>query len=152
MRLIPAQLPDGGERFCGEEPPELIDVRDVEIEDVGPVRYDLRADLVSTELIVQGALETEARLACRRCGRAFAQRVREPDFRFSCTIHNPHQPVDLTPALRESILLVLPAYPLCRDACRGLCPRCGADLNRGTCRCPPPEAPQGAPFGGLEMK
>ncbi|MGH7754616.1 MAG: YceD family protein [Gemmatimonadales bacterium] len=53
----------------------------------------------------------------------------------------PHraQHVDLKPAVREELILVVPAYVLCRDDCRGLCPRCGADLNAGPCPCPPAE-------------
>jgi uncharacterized protein len=45
--------------------------------------------------------------------------------------------LDLRPAIREQWLLAAPAYPLCRDDCKGLCPRCGADLNQGACGCPP---------------
>jgi len=37
--------------------------------------------------------------------------------------------------LRENILLSLPVQPLCHEDCRGLCPRCGAELNRGVCTC-----------------
>lgn len=37
--------------------------------------------------------------------------------------------LDLRPAVREEWLLAAPAFPLCRESCRGLCPRCGADLN-----------------------
>jgi uncharacterized protein len=43
--------------------------------------------------------------------------------------------IDLTPAVREQILLYLPAPPLCRDECLGLCPKCGKDLNEGACGC-----------------
>jgi uncharacterized protein len=39
------------------------------------------------------------------------------------------------PLVREQILLDLPAKPLCRDDCRGLCPVCGAELNLGRCGC-----------------
>jgi uncharacterized protein len=45
--------------------------------------------------------------------------------------------LDLRPALREEWLLAQPRYVLCRDDCKGLCPRCGADLNEGDCGCPP---------------
>jgi uncharacterized protein len=38
--------------------------------------------------------------------------------------------------LRENILLSLPVQPLCREDCRGLCPRCGANLNQSACNCP----------------
>lgn len=37
--------------------------------------------------------------------------------------------VDLTPLLREELILVTPVAPLCRPDCAGLCPECGEDLN-----------------------
>jgi uncharacterized protein len=45
--------------------------------------------------------------------------------------------LDLRPAIREQWLLNAPGYVLCRDDCKGLCPTCGADLNAGSCECPP---------------
>ena len=45
--------------------------------------------------------------------------------------------LDLRPAIREEWLLAAPAYALCREDCKGLCPNCGADLNAGPCACPP---------------
>jgi uncharacterized protein len=45
--------------------------------------------------------------------------------------------LDLRPAIREEWLLAQPRYVLCREDCKGLCPRCGADLNEGPCGCPP---------------
>ena len=43
--------------------------------------------------------------------------------------------VVLDDLVREQILLGVPSYPLCREDCAGLCPRCGQDLNRGRCEC-----------------
>jgi uncharacterized protein len=37
--------------------------------------------------------------------------------------------VDLTPLLREELILVTPVAPVCRPDCAGLCPVCGDDLN-----------------------
>jgi uncharacterized protein len=45
--------------------------------------------------------------------------------------------VDLRPALREEWLLAAPGLAVCREDCKGLCPRCGADLNLGPCGCTP---------------
>lgn len=53
--------------------------------------------------------------------------------------------IDLSPFVREQLLLALPMRPLCDDNCRGLCGGCGADLNEGPCLCP---APQGDPRMG----
>ena len=43
--------------------------------------------------------------------------------------------LDLSGLLRESVLLNLPIQPLCRAECRGLCPRCGVNLNDTSCQC-----------------
>ena len=43
--------------------------------------------------------------------------------------------IDLGQLMREQFFLALPMKPLCRDDCRGLCPMCGTNLNRGTCAC-----------------
>jgi DUF177 domain-containing protein len=43
--------------------------------------------------------------------------------------------VDLESLLREQIILMIPVKPLCDEVCKGLCPQCGANLNRETCNC-----------------
>lgn len=41
----------------------------------------------------------------------------------------------LEDVLREQVLLTLPARSLCRTDCKGLCPRCGHNLNTESCTC-----------------
>ncbi|HEY0170738.1 MAG TPA: DUF177 domain-containing protein [Pyrinomonadaceae bacterium] len=43
--------------------------------------------------------------------------------------------VDLDDLVREQILLALPSRHLCREDCKGLCQKCGANLNEGHCSC-----------------
>jgi uncharacterized protein len=43
--------------------------------------------------------------------------------------------LDLTEAVREHVLLSVPEFVNCDEACRGFCPRCGANLNETTCEC-----------------
>lgn len=43
--------------------------------------------------------------------------------------------LELEDVLREQVLLSLPAKTLCRQDCKGLCPRCGINLNTETCTC-----------------
>ena len=45
--------------------------------------------------------------------------------------------LDLRQAVREQWLLAAPGFLECRPDCKGLCKRCGADLNAGPCDCPP---------------
>jgi len=37
--------------------------------------------------------------------------------------------------VREQVLLSLPSRTLCKEDCKGLCPRCGQNLNLATCSC-----------------
>ncbi|MCI8590548.1 MAG: DUF177 domain-containing protein [Clostridiales bacterium] len=43
--------------------------------------------------------------------------------------------VDVDIPLLEEILLSVPSKILCREDCKGLCPKCGQDLNTGACSC-----------------
>ena len=43
--------------------------------------------------------------------------------------------VDLTDAIRDALVLELPMRFLCSEDCKGLCPKCGTNLNTGTCTC-----------------
>ena len=48
--------------------------------------------------------------------------------------------LDLRPAIREQWILAAPTFALCKEDCRGFCPRCGADLNAGPHECSHEEA------------
>lgn len=43
--------------------------------------------------------------------------------------------IDSRPLVVELVQLELPTRPLCRDDCRGVCPRCGRNRNEGECGC-----------------
>lgn len=43
--------------------------------------------------------------------------------------------IDFRDAIQEQVIMALPMQPLCQEACRGLCPTCGANLNEGPCGC-----------------
>lgn len=43
--------------------------------------------------------------------------------------------IDLDALIRDQVILAVPMRPICLPTCRGLCPRCGQDLNMATCSC-----------------
>ena len=100
----------------------------------------------------RGRLATRVAADCRRCLVPVALPVEaEIDALFSRDADASEDPnsyplardateIDLRPAVREELLLAVPQWVVCRDECRGLCPRCGKDLNAGPCGCPPPPA------------
>ncbi|MGE5484681.1 MAG: YceD family protein [Ignavibacteriales bacterium] len=46
--------------------------------------------------------------------------------------------IDLSDEVRQNIIVSLPMKPLCDEACKGLCPWCGVNLNVRQCACEPP--------------
>lgn len=43
--------------------------------------------------------------------------------------------LDTDRLIRDEILINWPARVLCRDDCKGICPKCGTNLNKETCSC-----------------
>lgn len=58
--------------------------------------------------------------------------------------------IDLEPLIRAALVLELPYVPLCKDDCKGLCPKCGANLNDGPCNCALDDIDESNPFAILK--
>ncbi len=43
--------------------------------------------------------------------------------------------LELTEAVKDALVLALPMRFLCKEDCKGLCPKCGTNLNTGSCTC-----------------
>jgi uncharacterized protein len=63
------------------------------------------------------------------------ERVRDADMAEDSFLIDGHHILDITEALRQYEVASTPMKPLCREDCAGLCPICGADLNKGPCNC-----------------
>jgi uncharacterized protein len=91
-----------------------------------PLHYDLTARRVGKDILVAGHLKMALDCECARCLRPFGFRLDLPDWLLHLPDEGPEKPVfqddtlDLTPYLREAILLEFPQHPLCRSDCEGL--------------------------------
>ena len=118
LKIEAFRLAPEGETLCGEV--DCVDLDEEFVKPAGAARYRLEAKLYGTELLVRGHLEQDFVLACSRCGRDFQTTVAVDDFTFSCEVDEKSPEVDLTEEVRESIILVLPAYPVCSESCPGV--------------------------------
>lgn len=129
------RLPEAGERFRGEEPASILELSpDDEIHALGPVYYDFTAVVISGELVVRGMVGVRVECLCSRCGEPFSLEARDTQFEVSMNVAG-LETVDLTEEIREASILAFPYFPVCRESCRGVCPVCGTNLNRGSCSC-----------------
>ena len=118
LLLDVARLDPEGEDFEGEA--DVVCLDEPYVKSFGPARYAFRAQLFGQELLVRGRLEQDFDLVCGRCGKDFDITVKVEDFTASFEVSPKDQFVDLSDEVRESIILALPAYPVCDEACPGI--------------------------------
>jgi uncharacterized protein len=113
---------------------------------------DIAATLEKTsrQLLLRASVSTTAEVECDRCvaplreslGSGYqmyyvweeseAERIDPSEVQ----VMLPGQTViDMSDDVRQTVLLALPLKHVCREDCRGLCPRCGRNLNEGSCDC-----------------
>lgn len=113
-----SRLDPEGEDFEGEV--DCVDLDEEFVKPFGGIRYRLNAQLFGTELLVKGHLEQDFDLVCNRCGKPFDTTVHVDDFLVSVEIAVNQEYADLTEDARECIILALPTYPVCDEACPGI--------------------------------
>ena len=134
-----AKLSRDGQEFVGQEPGEIVDLAEENGVCIkSPVSYKLRAQVVSNELVTSGELKVSVAFQCSRCSTYFDILLQKLPFERIYDVDPNTEVVDLTPDIREAIILAFPTYPVCSPECKGLCSQCGTDLNKATCECKPP--------------
>lgn len=97
-------------------------------------RVELRLDFSvgGTNILLEGRVAGEWELECSRCLKCHAAAFESVvDETYPATSDR----IDAAEEVRQALILSVPVQTLCAPSCRGLCPRCGADLNAGPCGC-----------------
>ncbi len=121
------------------------------INGVGSVKIDLSLTRAGDDVFVSGPVEGTVKLQCSRClaeyEMALTPTIEAPFFPHSAESaedaeeddgevnYHDGEKLDLFPILHDHLLLAVPLKPLCREDCKGLCPKCGADMNTAPCGC-----------------
>ena len=163
MRIHVDRIPDEGIAIMTQVPidrfPGLRDLhREESVHFLSPVQLEIQVRWVSHFVEAAGFLRTSIQLSCSRCIGDYSQTLSVP-FRatFTGATESPDtdrdetdieltaeaidlfrfhgKEIDLMEPVQEQILLSLPLKPLCMEDCKGLCSRCGENLNKGECRC-----------------
>ncbi len=141
------------ENYEFKEDAQLLDTDAVKFSQ--PLAVAVKATNVGHAILLQGKAHTEVELACSRCLENFSlpvdagfeeelchssdvtayladhpEAVEEEDYTLLSS-----DVLDITPLVVEQVLLALPMKPLCGEECKGLCSRCGRNLNLGACGC-----------------
>lgn len=155
-------IPEEGEEGRWEIPPEAFksgadEAHPLPVKDVAILHGRIYRD--DRTVFFNGAVEAVFSLSCGRCLKPFDMDIQEDvtavfmprgllaagDDEAEVTdadvdVHSYEEDeIDLYAPAHDQVALALPMRPLCAESCKGLCPRCGEDLNEGPCGCPEPE-------------
>ncbi|MBI3753774.1 MAG: DUF177 domain-containing protein [Deltaproteobacteria bacterium] len=124
---------------------------------LSPVAANLTLLKSDGEVFVRGDMASALKLQCARCLKEFEYKIsshidivyaRGAEYAIkekkltqaeAGINHLEGHEIDINSVLLEQLSLDVPMQPVCRPDCRGLCHRCGADLNQGQCGCSAPE-------------
>jgi DUF177 domain-containing protein len=144
-----------------------LDYHNAEFQQAGPLVVDGMAELVGSEIRIQGHLRTRLSGQCDRCLAPIEipiDRDFDVSYRPVASIARQEEvevsedelgvgffsgdAVALADVVMEQVILAVPMKNLCRDDCRGLCPVCGIDRNKVQCHCP--SSREESPFARLK--
>ena len=158
MKLYIDRIPDEGFEIDYQEPTESFEYLKHEEKGAGgivggPVHVKLLAKKTSGGVAISGRLQGDVSVICSRCLGEIALDVSH-DFFYECLPAEAMEEekeelsrdsvdihyytggeIDITALVQEQLALALPMRPLCKEDCKGLCPKCGANLNKGDCGC-----------------
>ena len=118
MKVHLRQIPPQGLHLKGEEDCPIEELASDEIRCADSLHYDIEVGVADRGLWANGSLSQPVELRCVSCLQKFVHEIRVPAFAVHTELPGP-ETVDLTPFMREDILLNLPAHPHCdRDGGR----------------------------------
>ncbi|HMH43404.1 MAG TPA: DUF177 domain-containing protein [Pyrinomonadaceae bacterium] len=154
MRIELEKLEESGGRFSRTYEIDQLAFDEYELRLIEVVSVEGRLRRKAEEVELRGKLRTQISVACGRCLKSVELPI-DVEFsdRFTPAVswkdEEQHElnendlnlavfdgeAIELDDLVREEIVLALPGHVLCDEACKGLCPTCGGDLNAVSCDC-----------------
>ncbi len=124
-----------------------------------PVQISGQVENRAGALFLAGTAESVLELRCDRCLKPFSRPMSVPvetllaeeleDEESDDIVLLENGEVDLDEVFTTAVVLAMDVKHLCSEDCKGLCPRCGANLNDGPCSCGPEIDPRFAALAQL---
>jgi uncharacterized protein len=112
MKVHLKQIPFQGLHLKGQEDCPIQELASEEILCAGPLHYDIDIGVAHGGLWANGSLSQPVELRCVSCLQKFVHEIRVPSFAVHTQLLGP-ETIDLTPFIREDLLLNLPTHPHC---------------------------------------
>ena len=134
MKIETNKIPPEGLVLTEQASSGELDLNTDNIKFKSPVAIKALVSRITNALTVNLELSATMSITCSRCLGEFETEYKQL-LRLNYPIDKPAATIDLNPEIREEIILNYPLKTLCKEDCKGLCPKCGQNLNQGGCCC-----------------
>jgi uncharacterized protein len=115
-------------------PKEGIGLSDEEVDIRSLLNVKAHLQKVDNFVIADTRIKADFGYLCSRClEELYAEEERS--YKFDFEIDPTLEYIDLGEEIRQEIIMANPAKVLCSKSCKGICPGCGANLNKEQCKC-----------------
>jgi uncharacterized protein len=150
MKVHLRQIQADGSHLEGEEDCQIPELAAEEVRCTGPLRYSLDLGISEGALWASGTLTQPVELKCVRCLEPFPFDIEVKAFSLHMELTGPEL-IDLSPYLREDILLNLPAHPHCDREGGRTCPAAKSVKSAATAEAAPKAQPDWSALDKLKL-
>ena len=105
-----------------------------DLECLSPLTIKAKITRVDDTILANIQIQGRYSFSCARCLETLESNLSQ-EFDFDYPIEKGLEFIELGEDIRQEIILSSPAKVLCSDDCKGICPRCGVNLNKEQCKC-----------------
>jgi len=134
VKLDIRQIPEEGLTLSEDFNPRDLDLDTDLIKFLTPVRVIARVTKSYGAVRVFLNLSAEMQVSCARCLKE-SKKLLEKKIELDFAVDKSNFIIEIDHEIREEIILSYPVSPLCNIDCKGLCQKCGKNLNEGGCNC-----------------
>ena len=134
MKIVINQIPPDGLSVEDTIIAQRLNLESKDIEFTTPIYVKAKAVKITNALTVDMELKAKFNLNCSRCLEKVGLNLDKKQ-RINFQISPRQDSVDLDDDIRQELILGFPVKPLCSADCKGLCAKCGKNLNQGGCSC-----------------
>jgi len=134
VRIDINRIPTEGLIFEEKLDPLALDLETEIVKFSGPIKIKAEVSKITNAVTVDINFSALINTICSRCLCQFANDLRKR-FKLNYQADRTKPIIDMDPDIREEIIMDYPMKPLCKPDCKGLCLKCGKNLNEGGCSC-----------------
>ncbi len=134
IKISVKDIPSNGLDIDQSIPKEGIGLSSEETDIRSLLNVKARLEKVNNLIIASTRIKAEFGYMCARCLEELSS-TQELSYKFDFEINPQSEYIDLGEEIRQEIIMANPLKVLCSKDCKGICPKCGANLNIKQCKC-----------------